>query len=360
MKKKSIVIAILGLISSILIVLTSCENDEKTSGTYSNGVFIANEGLWGASNASVSFYSYDTDTLYNNIFEKVNTRSLGDVLQSITLHRNNAYLVVNSSNKVEVVTSIDFRESGVIYSVSLPRYMAAKGDKGYISCWGDNTVKVVDLKTLQIIKSIQTGTGPNKMLIYYDYLYVANSGGYGIDSTISVIDLTGDTIISTIRVGYNPTDIKLDKNHELWVLCYGKAVYDAEWNLIDSSACELVKIDMVNYEIGQRITISENKHASILDISPDGSLIYYGGGYSFGLIYRFHVDQSTSPGTLFCSDYAYGFAVHPGNGEVFVCLAPSFTDAGILKRFDSEGYLRGTYETGVGPNSAAFLKKSHK
>jgi hypothetical protein len=344
-----------GMILISVLFLFSCKKDNPFSIKITDGALIVNEGAYGKSNASVDYFNFADNIITNDIFTQVNGRSLGDVLQSICLDSNRAYLIVNSSNKIEVVSRNDFSEIGVIDGLGLPRYMIARNGKGYVTCWGDSSLKVLDLNSLSITKSIRLGAGPEKMLIHGNQMFVVNCGMYGTDSTISVIDLSSETLSKTIVVGYNPKDIKIDKNFDLWTICYGKEIYDNNYNLIDSSASELVKINLNSLVIVQRVVISDSKHASILDISPDGSTLYYGGGFSFGWIYMLSVTSANSPATKFCEDYSYGFSVDPGNGEVYVLLAPSFTDAGTLNRYDSNGNFLGTYVTGIGPSSAVFI-----
>jgi hypothetical protein len=338
-----------------VVFLLSCVDEAKYSININKGALIVNEGTFGKSNSSVSYYSYNENKVVNDIFSEVNGRSLGDVLQSIYIDSIYAYLIVNSSNKIEVVSRYSFSEVGVIEGVNSPRYMTICDRKGYVSCWGDSSLKVVDLHTFNITNSIKVGAGPEKMLTYRNKLFVANGGMYSTDSTISVIDLTNETVYKTIVVGYNPKDLEIDRNDDLWVICYGKEVYDDNYKLVDSSASELVRVSSTTYEVLQRITISDSKHASILDINQDRSILYFGGGFSFGWIYKLPISQTDNPAEKFCEDYSYGFSVNPANDEIFVMIAPSFTDAGTLNRYDADGNLLGTYETGIGPSSAAFV-----
>ena len=95
----------------VVFVFSSCKKEnslqQDTSNSdsiiYFTGAFIANEGDFGKSNSSVSYYSYKKDTVTEDIFTSANNRSLGDVLQSICVDGNNTYLVVNSSNKIEAL-----------------------------------------------------------------------------------------------------------------------------------------------------------------------------------------------------------------------------------------------------------------
>ena len=65
-----------------------------------SGVFVLNEGNFNFSNASISFYDIDGDSVVNNLFYKVNDAPLGDVGQSLALTNGQLYIVVNNSNHI--------------------------------------------------------------------------------------------------------------------------------------------------------------------------------------------------------------------------------------------------------------------
>ncbi|MEE4196659.1 MAG: DUF5074 domain-containing protein [Bacteroidales bacterium] len=342
------------------IALSSCEKDDgpAPSGIYSDGVFIVNEGN-STSGGSVSFYSYADDTVSNNIFESVNGRPLGTFVQSITTDQDKAYLVVNGSNKVEVVEKHSYTEIATITGLDMPRYLSTTtNQKAYITQWGGGgQVKVADLNTYRIIDSIEVGTGPEKMYSYYNRIYLANGGGLSVDSTILVIDITRDQVIDTIEVGHNPKDMVIDIEGNLWVLCYGYVQYGQDWSVVFESPSELYKIDVNTHKITQSFTISEYLHPEHLEISPDGESIYYGGGFSFGNIYKLGINDTELPATPWSDKYFYGFNVDWTNGNIFALEAPDFTSNGMLYRIDAEGNLLGNYEVGIGPNSIGMKRR---
>ncbi|MCK5572998.1 MAG: YncE family protein, partial [Bacteroidetes bacterium] len=69
----------------------------------SRGVYILNEGLWGQANASLSHLDLDARTMRNGVFQAVNTRYLGDVGNHIVVRNGSAYIVVNNSDKIEII-----------------------------------------------------------------------------------------------------------------------------------------------------------------------------------------------------------------------------------------------------------------
>jgi YVTN family beta-propeller protein len=344
---------------SFTIFFSSCDNDDdKITGLFVDGAFITNEGGFGAGNGSVSYYSYDNDTLINSVFNTVNNRVLGDVVQSITINDNVAYIVINASNKVEVTKANSFIEKGVITDVANPRYFVALDDnKGYVSQWGDNgAIKVIDLEALAVTKTITVGAGAEKMIIYNDMLYVANSGGYANNNTVSVIDTKTDEVIKTLTLdGDSPRDFVLDANNNIWVLCAGYTDWYA--TPITETPSKLVKINPTTNAIAETITISSTLHPTCLEVSENGNNIFYGGGYGVQGIFKMSIDDNTVPSSALIDKSFYGFNINPETGVIFAMEAPSFTANGTLYRYETNGTKLGEYEAGIGPNGAGFKKK---
>jgi len=345
---------------SFAIFFSSCNDDDnnKITGAYVDGAFITNEGGFGAGNGSVSFYSYDNDALVNSVFSTVNSRVLGDVVQSITINDNVAYIVVNASNKVEVAHANTFIEKGVITDVANPRYFVAKNDdKGYVSQWGDNgVVKVIDLNALAVTKSITVGAGAEQMIIHNDLLYVANSGGYANNNTISIIDTKTDEVTKTITLdGDSPRDFVIDANNDIWILCAG--FVDWYSTPMIETPSKLIRINPTTNEVAEAITISETLHPTCLEVSKNGNNLFYGGGYGVQGIFKMSISDDAAPTTALIDKSFYGLSINPETGNIFAMEATSFTANGTLWRYEANGTELGSYEAGIGPNSAGFKKK---
>jgi len=348
---------------SFTILFSSCDNDDDNNdeeiitGAYIDGAFITNEGAFGEGNGSVSFYDYEEDTLINNIFETVNNRTLGDVVQSLTVFNHTAYIVVNASNKVEVAKSNTFEELGVISDVTNPRYfIAINKDKGYVSQWGDNgAVKVVDLNTLTVTKTITVGAGAERMIMNNGYIYVANSGGYANNNTISVIDPAIDEVTATITLdGDSPRDFVVDANDDIWVLCAGFVTYNADWSVASQTASKLVRINPTTNEVAETITIAEDFHPTCLETSKNGNNLFYGGG-AFG-VYKMSITDDSAPTEMLIENYFYGFNINPETGNIFAMEA-NFTSNSTMHRYQPDGELIKSYTAEIGSNGTEFKKK---
>ncbi|MTI22083.1 hypothetical protein E1176_13715 [Fulvivirga sp. RKSG066] len=357
---------ILSLLLFGLIFFTACSDDDRVTPSTpgEDGYFILNEGAFGAGNASLSFYDKETGTMQNDVFFKANSRDLGDQAQSMTIIDSFGYIVVQGSAKIEVINLEDYKtvttidtEDGLVS----PRYIIEVSDnKAYVSDWGSDgltgTVKVLDLETNDITKSIATGAGANTMVKLNDRVYVANGGGYGSDNTISVINSTTDELITNIEVGDNPKALQVDAASNLWVAGSGKIAYNADWsvNLEETTPGFLAKINTASDQVEFIVNMTEKSVGpGNLSIGPDGDMLYF--NYNGG-IYTANTTQEASDFQIssFIEKSFYGFGVDPSTGDFIGGEAPDFTSGGKVYQYTESGDLGDEYQVGIAPNSVIF------
>jgi hypothetical protein len=158
--KKTILLAF-----SSFVLFSSCDNNEPKIntplGAYDNGILILNQGVFLGGNASVSFISNDFSTSENDVFTTTNpSLTLGDTAQDIGFYNDLAFIVLNVSNKIEVVNRHSFKHvASIATGLNNPRYIAFCNGKGYVTNWGDGTnttddfVAVLNLENLLKFKS---------------------------------------------------------------------------------------------------------------------------------------------------------------------------------------------------------------
>ena len=104
----------------------SSGEDENTS-----WVFVANEGNYGTSNGSISMIDE-----FGNIYE---TKSIGDVVQSLEVYNNKLIVLVNNSHKIKIyaITTEGLSMPGIEISTegSGPREMVVVDGKVYFTNW---------------------------------------------------------------------------------------------------------------------------------------------------------------------------------------------------------------------------------
>lgn len=344
---------------SLLFLFTSCTNDEDFPpleiplGAYDNGVLILNQGGFGNGNASVSYLSNDLNTFQNNIFSVVNPSiTLGDTAQDIGFYLNNAYIVVNGSNKIEVVNRFTMKHVTTIDSgLNNPRYIVFSRGKGYVTNWGngssnfDDYVAVINLNTNTVSETIAIAEGPERMAVANDKIYVAHAGGFGFGNSVSVIDAINYSVTS-ITVGDVPNSLEVN-NGTLFVLCGGKP----SWSGSETGG-KLSKINLTNNSVSS-IDFSATSHPSNIEI--DGSSMYYTIDSD---VYKTTVSATTLPtASLFSTTTqgvygVYSFAVK--DDKIYVGDAADYSSDGKVHIYSTSGVLKTTKTVGVIPAGFYF------
>jgi YVTN family beta-propeller protein len=345
----------------------SCTNDDDNNdaplGSYDKGFLILNQGGFGHNDASVSFVSSDFVTAQNDIFSIVNPAiTLGDTGQDVGFNNQNAYIVLNGSNKIEIVNRYTLKSVGTINSgLKNPRYIAFANGKGYVTNWGDggdatdDFVAVIDLSSNKVSSTIPVVEGPERIIENSGKLYVAHKGGYGYGKTVSVIESGSNTVSTTITVGDIPESL-LIKDGTLWVSCSGNPSYVSAPAI--ESAGKIVKVNLTTNKVTSTISYSDaTKHLSNFVIN--GSDAYY--TIDSG-IYKMSTSATTLPTTPAFSTTTqnvygvYSFAVH-GN-HIYVGDAGNYINNGKVYVYalnaPSIGSLEKTFSVGIIPAGFYF------
>jgi hypothetical protein len=359
-------LVLITLIFSLFFV--SCTNDDDVAvdvplGSYDNGLLILNQGGFGHNDASISYVSSDFAIAQNDIFSVVNPSiTLGDTGQDVGFNNDLAYIVLNASNKIEIVNRYTLKSVGTINSgLKNPRYIAFANGKGYVTNWGDpgvstdDYVAVVDLSTKKVSSTIPVVEGPERILENSGKLYVAHKGGYSYGNKITVIDGVANTVSTTITVGDVPESIEI-KDGTLWVSCAGNPSYVSA-PLVETAG-QIVKVNLGTNKVISTIAYSDaTKHISNLVLN--GNDAYYTIDSD---IYKMSTTATALPTTSAFSTTAqgvygvYSFAVH--GSHIYVGDAGDYQHNGKVYVYaltaPSIGTLEKTFSVGVIPAGFYF------
>jgi YVTN family beta-propeller protein len=346
---------------AIFTTFISCEksNDNPVSEGYSKGVYIVNEGSFQANNGSITYFDPSRNLLVNGVFVAANNRPLGDVVQSMcVVNDTSGYIVVNGSGKLEIVRLKDFKTIAPPVPVFYPRYfMQVSPDKGYLTAGSmQGWIYIIDLQEKDVTDSMQVGYGPETMVKLDDRVYVANSGGWGLDSTVSVVNCLTDQVSKQIQVGKVPLDLALDAQNNLWVYCKGYAQYswDPPYDLISETDALLQKVDRgTGNIIWQQAVGKAGDYTATppkMAVSANGSRLFY---LRPDGVYALSTDAPSLSATPLIPGAFYGIEVNPVDNNIYL-FESSFSGNGSLKIYDPMGHPVAQGNVGIAPNGAVF------
>ncbi len=345
--------AILGLFA-----FTACDSDDKVTlpeenETPANRCYIVNTGNWEGNDASIQYYSFETDMATAgdseaNIFAVQNKTLLGDLAQDLLWTKEKLFVTVSGSQKIEVLDESGKRlQEPYMFTQegASPRMLTTDGVNVYATNY-DGNVYVYNATTAAFEGKIPVGTRPEGISYCNDYLVVNNSGDlYAYNGTVSIIDLqSGDT--RTINM-VNPYTASVVCNDEVYIIDSGN-YYD-----IPSS------VYCISPEEGTATSLGFSASA----IASYENILYY-------------VDNSwdyeknafvTSP--LFALDVTTGekrevltketmtdvnsLSVNPENGDIYVGYA-TYGVLGNMRIFDSTGKQKSFFGVGYYTAGARF------
>jgi YVTN family beta-propeller protein len=338
------------LLAVLAFSFSACDNeDEKPKGKFQTGVFVVNEGNYTEADGSVSFYNVSTKETTQDLFGSINSgRALGDVVQSMTIDGDNAYIVVNNSNKVEVVNANTFESSYTISKLKLPRYFTTLNGKGYVTEWVSfsepGRVSVLDLSSHAVTDSIVTDYGAENITAVNGKLYVSNN----FTNTISVINAADNSVSKTIEVGNSPAGFTVDNQGKLWVICSGG--YDVQFNPLNDG--QLVQIDPGTDAVIKTVELNMNVSSDLGSDKSKTHLFFFSGNK----IYKFNVTDTEAPASPIVSStsYFYGLGVDPTTDLIYAADAKGFDSGGTVYRYSASGETVDSFTAGIGPNGFVF------
>jgi hypothetical protein len=343
----------IGMIALSITIFTSCEKDTIdvfiSEGNYENGYFVTNEGNFNSGNGSISFVSKEGN-VEDDVFTSVNSVPLGDVVQSMTIIGENAYIIVNGSAKIEVASLDSMINLATITGLTSPRYISSVSEnKAYVTDWGVG-VQVIDLNTNEITSTITTGVGSEDIAVSNGFAYVCNLGGWGLDNTVSIIDIASDMVVSNLVVGDKPNSVVVDVNGDVWVLTGGHTEYDANWNVISETEGNLVRIS--NNSIVDSYSFSVGNHPEDLVINSDGNILYYSDGSFSKEVYAFNINDNQLSSNSLISKSFYGLGC--ANGYLYGTDAVDYVQNGWSFQYSTEGILLDSVQVGIIPGGYCF------
>ncbi len=247
MKKQVLSLAVL-LMGAF--TFTACNDTDNEPQKYvvpvSNGAYLVCSGNVSSTiDGSLSYIDYTTGKVGNKQFQAKNNRSLGGTPNDAMVYGSKMYIAVTDENTIEVVDAKTLKSITQINTTSLgsgctqPRHITADGDRVYVSFYGNSTssydenwntttsgngyVVAIDTVSFMAQAIYEVGSFPEGLYASDDKVYVCNSDyGACTKASISVIDTTTGGV-STIKNDniVNPSKIVLTTTGDMYILDMG-------------------------------------------------------------------------------------------------------------------------------------------
>jgi len=227
-------------------------------------LFIVNSNSCTLSKVNIENYSV------NNSFAL-----LGEYANQVIYDRNKLYVVNSGDNNIVILNS----ETGqLINTIQLgnsvnPWNILLHNEYAYVTGLFSGKVYKVELRNTQHIIDLDVGNAPQALAIDNGLLYVSITGGYPLysESKIAIIDLNTFTVIDYIEVPTNPSEMVIDTNGFMHIICTGNYA---------NTTSQVVIINLANREIVHTLALNWSFYSTIqLGVN---NLIFVGNAYGLG------------------------------------------------------------------------------
>lgn len=356
MKKR--ILSLLFAAAIAFVGFNSCSDDDKSDFKPLPYRFIVvNEGNFGKATSDLSVIGTD-NTIQNNVFERANQRTLGDIGQSAVYIDDKIYVPVNNSNKVEVIDAEDFESEATIL------FEAKTSSPIYILPLKENKAVVSDYAKQLTIINTEENTIIEKVELQNNITQMAESQGkiFGFaGNQLIIIDINNLKNQRTVDISsatpsiYNSKILK-DKNSNIWMI----------------STEKLVRINASTEKIDKEFLFAESAlevkswPTPFIDINKAGNAIYLVAGNKGNkentaqAIFKIDINSNSLPEKpLFELPteimQPYNMAVSPTE-TIVVCDAIDYSQSGVVYEYDAKGKELNKWTAGILPQFVLFAK----
>jgi len=307
------------------------------------GLLVACEGQFLQGNATVVLLKSETFEPQYDIYETTNQLPLGDILQSITKVQDGFLMCVNASGTI-IRTDLNLEKQGELGALS-PRYIhIISSTKAYVSDLISNEITIMNPSNMNTLGTITTDAWTEKMLKVGNAIWAVDKS----NNRILIVNPETDEVEDQILLTEGASDIVLDAQGKVWVLCQGP--FSGPGN------ATLYRINPVTNGFMSVFDFNPGQVLGQLRINSAGNQLFFTKGQA---VFEMDITDLVVPSTPFINltFNPYGLDIDPDNGEIFVCNAGDFTDLGSVHRYNSEGVFVNEYTVGVAPNAVYFFVK---
>lgn len=327
--------------------LISCESTTDTGNgptpVTNRSVFVLNQGGFGKTNASLDVISLKTDSVQSNVLPH-----LGDVGNDIKLINGKLYVVLDNSQKIEVldpstlkeVTAITFPAGSIPTKIEqISANEAVVSDGGYVNT---TEMYVIDLATNTITSRITVGTSTGGLATLNGSLFATTSTNELLQINASSKSVTGRT-----PAGDVPMYAIADSGHN-------KVIVFSAGNYFPSKTPGSIRwINPNSLALTDSIMVDTNTYIAALvpALSAKKMFILYGAGVGVLDLDTKKITTTTFIGT---SKSFLGGTYDASTNELYLGTG-DFSSNGKVEVYDATtGALKRSYNAGIAPSFFTF------
>ena len=335
-----------------------------------SGIYLVNQGNQGSNKARLDFLNFHNGFYIRDVFTEYNpevVKGLGDTGNDVQVYKGKVFVVVNGSHKVEIMDAYTMKR---LAQVDVPncRFIAFDGNHAYVTSYvakDEESLKTqkgalycIDLDTYKVTGQVTVGYQPEQLVIMDGKAYVANSGGLAkdYDNTVSVVDLKSMKVEYDIEVAVNLQLMLVDAEGTIWVSSIGN------YRDVSSNLNYLVKKGD-KYELGGTVNVPVSSMAlagdKIYVIGTTYNPTTWKPTTTYNIVNaktrKLESGSFITDGTESDITTAYTVTVNPGNGDIYVTDAKDYVSSGTLHCYTGSGKHKWSVRTGDIPDRIAFL-----
>lgn len=335
-----------------------------------SGIYLVNQGNQGSNKARLDFLNFHNGFYIRDVFTEYNpevVKGLGDTGNDVQVYKGKVFVAVNGSHKVEIMDAYSMER---LAQVDVPncRFIAFDGNCAYVTSYvakDEESLKTqkgalycIDLDTYKVTGQVTVGYQPEQLVIMDGKAYVANSGGLAkdYDNTVSVVDLKSMKVEYDIEVAVNLQLMLVDAEGTIWVSSIGN------YRDVSSTLNYLVKKGD-KYELGGTVNVPVSSMAlagdKIYVIGTTYNPTTWKPTTTYNIVNaktrKLESGSFITDGTESDITTAYTVTVNPGNGDIYVTDAKDYVSSGTLHCYTGSGKRKWSVRTGDIPDRIAFL-----
>lgn len=344
---------------SLILGFTSCEKENNSDNIIIQGnALIVNYGNYDKVKGEISLFNETSGEITNNYYSIKAGLPFTSNIESITKHNGKLYFMSNASDKIDAVNLADFKAlPSISTDITKPRHMAAKGNKAYVSCWGN----VVDWKVMansyiaiinlddNSVKKVARAGGLEGVAIIGNKLYVA---AYG-KKEIAVLDLETEKFLEPIAIPALARQFVVSGT-KLWVS------HVSSYSIpVDASQVGLSCINTTNNKIEKTINIPGIGGNGDFAINYTNTKLYVLGNEAWpsklsNIILVDAVKAEVENDKFITGESFYGMGFNQTTDKLYVFISPNSSTNGSVRVYNTDATILIDKECGISPKSVLF------